>query len=520
MRKTVPFLLVAAGLQLSAFGQSPVSPAKSPAPAEATPPLKTYQGEYRGGQATYTYYLDQHGKRVRHGTFTSVRREEGDVLIIALRVISQAYTEHKETGSYAHGQKQGRWTTTTTEYSLPGNRKSMLVTDINRQQISTVMYVGGKPVGAVSYADKPWKAGKPLAATTSASATRQMLAQQVTMVTPAPNLFDRDSPDLDELEANPALGEASERDTTVLAEEYAAGPFRYTGPASDSDPAHRPETVRGFFDKAGYCDSTWQLTYWKTGSERDDAAPSEQAGGWSTTTLRFSHGTLLEETTEQMSTGEAFGSEPLNLAVLDSCSRLERILQPVHLYSKEVRDDGHRAPEWNTALSEEIVGLLRTATWPLGAPRLANTYYRVAPTALDSAVLGQAETVLREAELQWRDSVLTGQQVRRVPSAVPANPSLAYLRTDLYRLLAAEETDRPEDSSTAPLILYLRDWQAQRRSRSEDPTPWLRRLQEVQPLTTLEAAQKRQQQYVTHLNRIRQRTQQLQARLVTLSGKS
>ncbi|AHJ95537.1 hypothetical protein [Hymenobacter swuensis] len=127
--------------------------------------------------------------------------------------------------------------------------------------------------------------------------------------------------------------------------------------------------------------------------------------------------------------------------------------------------------------------------------------------------------MLENASAQWPDSLLSSRQLNLLTGTVPAMPSIAYLRTDLYRLIAAEETDRPgNENSTAPLARYLQDWEAQRRDRKEDPMPWLRRLQEEQPLTTFEQALQRQQQYLAQLGQIRQRTQQLQARLAQVAA--
>ena len=39
--------------------------------------LKTYSGLYEGGQATYTYFEDENGERIKHGKFTYNKKNNG-----------------------------------------------------------------------------------------------------------------------------------------------------------------------------------------------------------------------------------------------------------------------------------------------------------------------------------------------------------------------------------------------------------------------------------------------------------
>ena len=54
--------------------------------------LKTYSGLYEGGQATYTYFEDENGERIKHGKFTYNKKNNG-VEAILDKIIP--YTETK-----------------------------------------------------------------------------------------------------------------------------------------------------------------------------------------------------------------------------------------------------------------------------------------------------------------------------------------------------------------------------------------------------------------------------------------
>lgn len=70
--------------------------------------LKTYSGLYEGGQATYTYYEDENGKRVKHGKFTYNKSDKG---VDMKRGMNIPYTKIlSASGNYKNGVKDGTWT--------------------------------------------------------------------------------------------------------------------------------------------------------------------------------------------------------------------------------------------------------------------------------------------------------------------------------------------------------------------------------------------------------------------------
>lgn len=72
--------------------------------------LKTYRGLYEGGQATYTYYENENGERVKHGKFTFNKHD------------SNFGFSYKVSGSYKNNMKDGQWT-----YNLKGLEISKIV---------------------------------------------------------------------------------------------------------------------------------------------------------------------------------------------------------------------------------------------------------------------------------------------------------------------------------------------------------------------------------------------------------
>lgn len=492
-----------------------------PAPP-AGPALHTYQGEYEGGRATYTYYLGDDGQRVRHGRFESVRLEKGHSLILNWQIISTDYTEHRETGTYADGSATGRWTTTVAEYSRPGNRRTVLPTDYTRRQTTTTTYVNGDINGPATYANVPWKAGKAGPPTASASARRITRTERMTATIAPRSMFDPSIDDEHPRTEREKMGLATEIDTTVEVTEYAAGPYRYTGEADASDPAHRPQTARGFFDAAGFCDSTWTLRYWQSGSERADATPRRQASGWMTSVLAFDHGALLRERTTQESMGEVIGEFALPLsAARDTASRLVLLREPVHFHVWANAQNHPDEPEWHSPIADgdDITFFLHAATQPLGAPRLATVYFRLTPTAADSAVLARARDVYSAVRRQWPDSVLNQRAAASLPLVFTDHSSVALLNMELRRLLSADEMDREPDNRTAYLRHYLTFYaHAEHQASGQNLHPWLRSLTEANPQLSLEKICQWQRQYLGYLASIRLRTQQLQARLGPAAG--
>ena len=524
MRKSTGIWLLVALLPGCPGALAQTNPTAKPtpkaAPAPAGPALRTYQGEYEGGRATYTYYLGDDGQRVRHGRFESVRLEKGHSLIVNWQIISTDYTEHRETGTYADGSATGRWTATVTEYSRPGNRRTRLPTDYTRRQTTMTTYVNGDINGPATYADVPWHGGKPGPPTASASARRITRPERTTVSIAPRSLFDASIDEEHPRTEREKMGLATEVDTTVEVTEYAAGPYRYTGAADASDPAHRPQTARGSFDAAGFCDSTWTLHYWKGGSERADATPRQQASGWVISVLTFDHGALLRERTKQESSGKVIGEFILPPSVArDTASRLVLLRQPVHFHVWANAQNHPDEPEWHSPLpdGDDITFFLHEATRPLGAPRLATVYLRLVPTAADSAVLAWARTVHRAVRTQWPDSTLGEEAAAHLPPAFTDHSSVALLSTEQWRLLATDEADGKPGNTTAYLKRsYETEWSS---ADAENPHPWLRRLTDARPEhTTVAQALDLQRRYRLHLAKIRLRTRQLQARLALAAG--
>lgn len=500
-------LLVLSG-GFRAFAQSKSAAAK-PAPASAGPALSTYQGEYEGGRATYTYYLDEEGQRVRHGRFEHVRLEKGHSLILNWQVISTDYVETRGTGTYADGDSTGRWTTTVTEYSLPGNRHARLPADLTRRQTTTRTYVGGDINGPATYADVPWRGGKPGTPTTFASAGRRTRSETRTLAVRRPYRLRGEEE------------ESAGRDTTRRVTEYAAGPFRYDAAPDASDPAHRLQTARGYFDANGYCDSTWTLRYFKGSSEgRTDMYGNvftavQRAGGWMTTTLTFANGVLRRERTTQASTGALISRFDLPASALaDSVSRLVLLGSPAHLYGWSVPANHPDEPDWQSPIAEneDASGyFFREAARLLGPPLLLDVSIALAPTAADSALLRLAHAVHRAARTQWPDSTLTEADAARLPAAFGDNPSVTLLSTEQWRLLATDEADEQPGNTTAYLkSSYEHDWSS---ASEEHPHPWLEQLMRSNPHGPVAEAPELERRYLLHMAKIRLRTRQLQARL-------
>ena len=515
MSTGLPTRLLAALLLLAA----PAARAQTRPAAPTGPALKTYQGEYEGSQATYTYYLAEDGRRVRHGSFVSVRREQVNSLILSYQVISRDFVEHRETGTYTDGARTGRWATTETEYSVPGNRKAMLPLDITRRQTTALTYVAGAIDGPANYTDVPWKAGKPGAPTVSASGRRITRPERTTLSIAPRSLFDSSIDDEHPRTEREKMGLSTEVDTTVEVTEYAAGPYRYTGAPDVSDPARRPQTARGYFDAAGFCDSTWTLHYWQTGSERNDATPRQQAAGWMTAVLDFDHGALLRERTTQESTGEIIGEFVLPAsAARDTASRLVLLREPVHFHIWANAQNHPDEPEWQSPIADgdDITFFLHEATQPLGVPRLATIRLRLLPTTADSALLRTALAVHRAVRNQWPDSTLTEENVAHLPAAFTDKSSIAQLGTEHWRLLATDQADaQPGNATTYLKRSYEQDWSS---ASEEDPHPWLRTLTTTRPTTPVAEMLDRQRRYLLHMAKIRLRTRQLQARLALAAG--
>ncbi len=273
----------------------------------------------------------------------------------------------------------GRWTTTTTDYSRSGGPHLPLPAEISRRQTTTATYERGRLNGPATYIDVPWRAGKPGPPTRSASAHRHVRSEAVTVVVPRRSMFDPRVDDEHPLTEREQQGLPTERDTTLAVEDYAAGPYRYDAAPDRSDPAHRPQMARGYFDAQGYCDSTWTLRYWKSGNERDEAIAIEQASGWMSTTLEFEHGVLWREQTTQASTGAVISRFVLPATrAQDTASRLMVLGEAVRLYNWANPANHPDEPDWNSPIPEDedaSHSFFVEAVGVLGSPRLLNVEF-------------------------------------------------------------------------------------------------------------------------------------------------
>ena len=502
-------LVLLGGIPANAQTPKPIT-----APTPAGPVLKTYHGEYEGGQATYTYYLAEDGQRVRHGRFELVKKVS--VFVDSRRTVVVPDQEHRTTGAYAHGQQTGIWTTTATRYTGFGGRAA----DIANRTTSTQTFVDGRLNGLITYADVPWKTGKPDLATSSASARRCTRPERQTIVVPRRGMFDSSVDDEHPLTEREKQGLDSEIDTVVVVTEYAAGPYRYDAAPNSSDPSHRPQTLRGRFDARGYCDSIWTLHYWKSGSEGRENMDGrtftavERVGGWMTTVLTFDHGALRRERTTQASTGAVISkfslpvSQPYNAA-----SRLVLLSSPAHLY------------EWQSPISksEDASGyFFREATTMLGPPLLLDVSFQLAPTAADSAVLHQAETVLATAHAQWLG--LRGSGTTARPATDTTGAAFRELYLQLYDLLAVRQVGAANNKSDDelednPLVFKEQGGSDNAAGRNAtNPYPWLRALmgspeEEGEPADADEADTTSEAALLAHLQKIKRGLAQVQARL-------
>ena len=507
-----------AGVVLALVGTLPpcyAQPKMPVQPKPAAPPgptLKTYQGEYQGGTATYTYYLGGDGRRVRHGKFEQKKSTYG-AGYIGRRVIIGNATEYRTAGAYAHGKKTGPWSRTETDYDNQ-NR-------VANRRTTTETYVNDAVNGPATYADVPWQAGKPGSPTVSASARRRTRPQRRTVAVPPRAMDDPDVDDEHPLTEDEEIGLDSERDTTVEVTEFAAGPYRYTERERYGAPAGQAQTASGYFDADGLCDSTWTLHYRKGRSELNDATAVQAAGGWMTTVLDFAHGVLRSERTTQASTGEVISRFVLPATYpQDTASRLVLTGKPAHWHNYSEGAPETPEADWASPIPDDENAsddFFFDATRPLGLPLLQNISYKLVPTAADTALLLLAENVLKQARTQFPDSVF-GYNRRALPETFGSHPSLGLLREELYRLVAANEADETAATGTGRLARF---WASgdDRRNRSQEPRPWLRQLTDegedhgYYHGPALELMQGRQHNYLTHLGNLRLRTRQLQARL-------
>ncbi len=513
--KILPVIVLLLTSSLAALAQTKPKAPVPPLAVSAGPALKTYQGEYEGGRATYTYYLGKDGRRVRHGRFEVVKKVP--VFVDSRRTVVVPDQEHRTAGSYAHGQRTGPWTTTETRYIGFGGR----VADIADRTTTTETYVKGRLDGPCTYADVPWRNGKPGPATTRASARRSTRPEHRTLVIPRRSMFDPSVDDEHPLTEREGMGLDTEKDTVMMVTEFAAGPYRYDADPDLSDPNHRPQTLRGRFDAQGFCDSVWTLRYWKGRSEGETNmygrvfTEMERTGGWMATTLEFDHGALRRERTVQASTGKVISTfATLPTHDQDSTSRLQLLGQAVHYHNWANPANHPDEPDWRSPIAddEDASGsFFAEATRPLEAPLLLNLNYDLVPTAADTTLLLRAETVLNQARVQFPDSVLNLDR-KQLPKIFGPHPSVALLRAELYRLVATKYADESAAMTTDNLRGFLLEGNDDL-DRRDNPRPWLADLTGPDHSPEADVLAQMQRKYLTHLSSIRLRTGQLQARL-------
>lgn len=72
--------------------------------------LKTYSGLYEGGKATYTYYEDENGERIKQGKFTYNKTQSGVGVGVGMIGGNISYTDTQyASGNYNKGKKNGEW---------------------------------------------------------------------------------------------------------------------------------------------------------------------------------------------------------------------------------------------------------------------------------------------------------------------------------------------------------------------------------------------------------------------------
>ena len=327
--------------------------------------------------------------------------------------------------------------------------------------------------------------------------------------------------------------ESAGRDTTIQVTEYGAGAFRYDTAPDISDPNHRPQTVRGFFNEEGYCDSTWTLHYWKSRGERNPYGETvtavQHAEGWMSTTLWFAGGVLRRERTTQSSTGEVIHQYTLPPSQpYVPTSRLVVMGSPAHAldYLRSTANDDPDNPEWNSPIEKDEDAsyyFFIEAFRPLGAPLLFNATLRLAPTAADSAVLHQSETVLATAHAQWLAIRNNSGTPRLASDTTGAAFRALYLQ--LYDLLTASragEANSADDADEESAVNAI-SFRGQGRSGNsgergaDDPYPWIRalvgRYQDEDESDYGGADTRAEKALLAHLQKIRRRLAQVQAHL-------
>ncbi len=141
------------------------------------PATKTYTGPFDKGQASYSYYTDKDGERVRHGQYTYTWDRLWDD---PFNVRGVTRMVSKETGRYDNGNKVGVWTWTESIFGslIPARywRGNLLAKEVDETKIlkgrtTTTITFGadGLPDGPCTYAEVALKSGKEQPPTVSAT---------------------------------------------------------------------------------------------------------------------------------------------------------------------------------------------------------------------------------------------------------------------------------------------------------------------------------------------------------------
>ena len=151
MKKTIFLLFTLSMAAVSSMGQT----------------IKTYSGLYEDGKATYTYYEDENGERVKHGKFTYNKTQKGvGVGVGAIGGASISYTGTDfASGNYKDGIKDGTWTykSKVTAGKIVFGNFSAVINYVNGHMEGTLNYDGkvyqmknNRITGQVKKSDKDW----------------------------------------------------------------------------------------------------------------------------------------------------------------------------------------------------------------------------------------------------------------------------------------------------------------------------------------------------------------------------
>lgn len=151
MKKTIFLLFTLSMAAVSSMGQT----------------IKTYSGLYEDGKATYSYYEDENGERVKHGKFTYNKTQKGvGVGVGAIGGASISYTGTDfASGNYKDGIKDGTWTykSKVTGGKIVFGNFAAVINYVNGRMEGTLNYDGkiyqmknNRITGQVKKSDEDW----------------------------------------------------------------------------------------------------------------------------------------------------------------------------------------------------------------------------------------------------------------------------------------------------------------------------------------------------------------------------